>query len=303
MNRQDCERIFADYDIFLPYKAICPGMNYYEMFAASHNIRDLEIIEAVIARTKPEYLSDYQQAVRGEVYYRGNLFMASAELFRGYAKWLFEIFAEAEKSIDVTGYDTYHARVYGFLSEQMLMAWVNHLRPSICELAVGITSEKAETAETLAALADYIGKNDIDGAIGYYTSFLKERPDIRFGESDINGKFPLVELTLDILKSEQNLNLAGLFHTHPDLNEMLAFVRSAREHVALALSKKDVDAVAWLHKNHITWVMTERILEHDNPDKQTLPENIYQIAMLFHSISCDDECLFLLQYCKTLFQA
>lgn len=300
-NRQlltslDIDRLLSDADIILPYKTICPGMNYYEMFAASHNINDLKVIEDIIARTKPEYLSDYQQAIHGEVYYMGNLFITSRDLFFQYANWLFDIFTEAEKVIDVSGYDQYHSRVYGFLSEQMLMAWVNHHKLRICELEVAITSEKAETTETLATLSDYLAKEDVDGAIAFYTSFLKQRPDIRFRESDINASLPYLELALDIWKSETNLKLSGIRNYRNNLSELLSFVKDSCKYVALALSDNDAAAAAHLIENNVTWVMAERILEHEKPDKKTLITNINKLAMLFHSISCDLECLQLIQY-------
>ncbi|MGN0350673.1 MAG: DUF4422 domain-containing protein [Roseburia sp.] len=146
LTSDNCDDIFKDYDIILPYQTICPGMNYYEMYQASHNIEDVKTIESIIARLYPEYLLDYQNAIHGNLYYMGNLFMTSRELFCEYAEWLFTIFEEAEKVIDISGYDQYHARVYGFLSEQMLMAWVKHNHLRICELEVKITSEKIETS-------------------------------------------------------------------------------------------------------------------------------------------------------------
>lgn len=300
LTSSDIDLLLSDADIILPYRTICPGMNYYEMFAASHNINDLQVIEDIIARTKPEYLADYQQAIHSEVYYMGNLFITSRDLLCQYAKWLFDIFTEAEKVIDVSGYDSYHSRIYGFLSEQMLMAWVSHHKLRICELEVAITSEKAETTETLAMLSDYLAREDVDGAITYYTTLLKQRPDIRFREADISGSLPYLELAFDIWKSETNLDLSGIRNYRNNLPELLSFVKDSCEHVAAALSNHDKTAASWLIKHHVTWVMIERILEHEKPDKKTLIANINKIAMLFHAISCDLECLQLIQYALTL---
>lgn len=296
LTNNDCDQIFKDYDIILPYKAICPGMNYYEMFAASHNIHDLQTIEEIISRIKPEYLADYQQAIHGDVYYMGNLFVTSKELFCEYAQWLFDIFDEAEKIIDVSSYDQYHARVYGFLSEQMLMAWVNHHKLRVCELEVAITSEKAETTETLATLADYLSKEDVDGAISYYTSFLKQRPDIRFREADIHGNLPYLELALNIWKSESTQGIAGISNYRNDLTKLLACVRKTCECIDRALKENASTPLQWLVENQISWVMIERILEHDNKDRSILVARLNQIAMLLHDISCELECLQLIQY-------
>lgn len=300
LTEEDCEQIFNNYDIILPYKTICPGMNYYEMFAASHNIKDLETIESIIAQSKPEYLADYKQAIHSETYYMGNLFITSKKLFDEYIQWLFEIFEDAEKTIDVSSYDAYHARVYGFLSEQMLMAWVNHHHLRVCELEVAITSEKAETTEMLSTLADYLTTEDVSGAISYYTSFLKQRPDIRFQASDIYGNLPFIELALDIWGSESSFNLRSIANYHSDIHALIAFVRKSYDCIANGLSENNPSHLHWLIDRKVTWVMMERILEHINKEPSILIRNLNQLAMLFHALSHDLECLQLVQFALTL---
>lgn len=301
LSSPDCDRIFESYDMIVPYQTICPGMNYYEMFAASHNINDLKTIEAVIARKRPEYLGDYRQAIYSETYYTGNLFVTSREILCEYADWLFDIFAEAEKVIDTSGYDQYHRRVYGFLSEQMLMAWVRHHKLRVLELEVAVTSEKAETGELLSTLAGILEKEQVDDAIHYYLEYVKARPDVRFGESDINGSLPCLELALDIWKSESNLNLPeGIRRYRSDLSGLLAFVKDARMHTVNAAEDGDTDAAVWLTENRVTWVMIERILEKENADPKVLVTYLNRLAMLFHSVGSDKECLELLSYALKL---
>lgn len=300
LTSDECDKIFNNYDIILPYKAFCPGMNYYEMYARSHNIHDLKVIEDVIARTKPEYLYDYQQAIHSDTYYMGNLFITSRELFASYAQWLFEIFNEAEPLIDVSSYDLYHQRVYGFLSEQMLMAWINHHHLRVCELEVTITTDKAETTELISDVFEFLGNDDIDGAISYYTEYLKKRPDVRFEASDINGRLPILELTLDIFKSEHSNGISNIAAYRDAPEQCLAFVKSAKDAIHSSISDKDMVSLQWLIKEDVSWVMMERILENHTPDQAQLTNDLNRLAMLLAQIKCYAPCLQLLQYALKL---
>ena len=54
-----------------------------------------------------------------------NMFIMKKEILDGYCKWLFDILFELEKRIDVTKYDTFHARYLGRISELLLDVWIN----------------------------------------------------------------------------------------------------------------------------------------------------------------------------------
>lgn len=300
LTSSDCDEIFENYDIILPYQTICPGMNYYEMYQASHNIEDVKIIESVIARLYPEYLADYRDAIHGNLYYMGNLFVTSRELFFSYAEWLFTIFAEAEKFIDTSTYDSYHARVYGFLSEQMLMAWVKHQHLRICECEVAITSAKAEIRELMNTMQHYLQQNQIDQAVSFYLDTLKKRPDLRFEQSDIHGYLPDLELALDILGSENAQHIEGLCQSASDLPALLKKVQRTRQSIQDALSAKDASFLSGLAADSISWVMAERILEKCYPEREQLLTALNQLGMLFISCGMTLEGLQLLQYALTL---
>lgn len=39
---------------------------------------------------------------------------------------MFDILFELEKRVDITGWDTYESRIYGFVSELLLDVWLEH---------------------------------------------------------------------------------------------------------------------------------------------------------------------------------
>lgn len=129
MEKKDFSRIFEEYEAITSKTSICDN-SYYEDFSKSHNARDLDAVKNAIAVLYPEYLLDYEKAMAGKFSYWGNLFVASAQIFKNYCQWLFNILLKASEEIHPDNYDLYHRRVYGFLSEQLLMVYLRpkHMR-------------------------------------------------------------------------------------------------------------------------------------------------------------------------------
>ena len=96
-------------------------------------IRDREAAGEVIKERYPAYYPAFERLVHGTRTYFGNMFVTSKELYDSYCSWLFSIFAEVEKRICLeTGEDAYHKRVFGFISEFLLLVWVTVQGLSVC---------------------------------------------------------------------------------------------------------------------------------------------------------------------------
>lgn len=67
----------------------------------------------------------------------------------------FDILFDVEKQLDMTGYDEYNQRVYGFIAERLLRVWIvyNNYKPYEC--IVGLTESKAETKMQLNTQRNY----------------------------------------------------------------------------------------------------------------------------------------------------
>lgn len=187
MTEKDCERILKEYDLITTEKLTLHS-NYYEGFAVDHNLRDLQVTAQVVEEKYPEYKECFERLVHGNQVYFGNICVMPKKLYDKYCEWLFSILFEVQRRIDVTGYDGYRKRVFGFLSEFLQMVWirVNGLRPYECRIA--IIGEKFETGEVKRTLAGFFAKRDVQGAKAYFLECFEKRPDILMEASDITGE-------------------------------------------------------------------------------------------------------------------
>ena len=183
--------LLKDYDL-ITTKRVVLNNSYHYGFATNHNIHALDMTGEVIKELYPEYYDTVVQLVNGTETYFGNMIVTSKKWFDTYCEWLFHIFFEVQKRICLeNGEDDYHKRVFGFISEFLLLVWVrvNHLK--VYECKVGMLGEKAETREMKEQLASYFFSMDVFGAKTYFAEMLKKRPDVLMEASDITGELKL----------------------------------------------------------------------------------------------------------------
>ncbi len=190
LNEKAYESLLQHYDI-ITTKVLRLNCAYYDGYAANHHIKDLIETERVILEKYPEYYDTYQKIIHSNRTLFGNIMVTSKKLFDEYAAWLFDIFFEVQKRIDIDSYDDYHKRVFGFISEILLLVWItqNHLRFYECK--VGMLGEKKETIEMKQKLAGYFHNKDVAGAKEYFLKVLDKRPDVLMEASDIYGELKL----------------------------------------------------------------------------------------------------------------
>lgn len=163
LTGKEYEEILSEYDI-ITSKLLKLNFAYYDGYAANYNRRDLEAVEEVIRQDYPDYYETFEKLVHDKNTYFGNMMVCRKEIYDAYCEWLFGIFEKAEDKIDASGYDDYHKRVYGFISEFLLYVWTQVQGLSVYECKVGMTDEKRETAEIKERLAEYFAGRDIAGA-------------------------------------------------------------------------------------------------------------------------------------------
>lgn len=189
MTEEDYLEILKDHDAIVPRAMKCDKeKTYYEHYAQAHNRNDLDAVKNALNKLYPEYYSAFEQAMNGNIFYWGNLVVTKLSVLKSYAEWLFNIFAEAGESINVQDYDSYHRRVYGFLSEQMFYVYALTNDLKLKEVSVGISDEKAETKELVSALDDLLSSKRVEEAKSLLNKWLKDRPDIMFDNADLKHR-------------------------------------------------------------------------------------------------------------------
>lgn len=217
----ELEEILKKYDVIVTGRLIYPeGESIYEGYAKKHYARDLELTREAIKKYYPEYLLTYDTVMDGCCMYYANMMVTSRKLMNQYAEWLFTILFEVEKQIDMTGYDDYDRRVFGFLAERLVMVWVrqNQLKPY--EAPVGLMGVKSETKEVIAKSAKLLQ----DGQYKEVTAYLKEvntkRPDLFFKDSDTEGDLAAIYTFAEIMTAEERAGKRNLVSYSTDYKEL-----------------------------------------------------------------------------------
>lgn len=189
-TEKEYEDILSRYDIITTKQLELPN-SYRYGFGAHHNVNTLDEAGNIIKERYPEFYDTYVSLVNQNKTYFGNMMVAKKELYDEYCAWLFDIFFELQKRIDLTFADDYHKRVFGFISEFLLYVWVTAKGLSAYECRVAIIGEKKETNEITVQMQRFFQKRDAAGAKEYFMQYLKKRPDVIMEASDITGECKL----------------------------------------------------------------------------------------------------------------
>ena len=90
----------------------------------------------------PEYKEAFEKILKRKSLYAFNMFIMNKNKFNDYMEWLFNIFNELEKTIDISGYDEYNKRIYGFLSERLFNVWIEKQNLKVKEMLLLNIEEK-----------------------------------------------------------------------------------------------------------------------------------------------------------------
>lgn len=130
------------YDIIVPF-ARKLKMTVREQYCRnSGNEKDLDIVRNTLLKKYPDYVNDFDEVMEGKTVYFFNMLVTKKELYDNYCEWLFDILFDVEKQIDLSKYNLYQKRVFGFLGERLLNIWVRHNQLEIFEMGVVNTQEQ-----------------------------------------------------------------------------------------------------------------------------------------------------------------
>lgn len=138
----DAQNILDEYDIILPTPEVFHHISVkQQIIDTSVRENDLKELRNVILEIEPDYIKDYDMVMSGNKISCYNMFVMRKSLLDDYCAWLFNLFFQYEKKVDMTDYSDYEKRIYGFLSERLFNVWVKHNHINVKYLPVVQTEE------------------------------------------------------------------------------------------------------------------------------------------------------------------
>lgn len=132
----DYKKLLKKYDIIVPAKRHYYIETVRSQYEHAHYKDDLDKAEQIIIQKYPDYHEAFTRVMQRRSLYLYNMFVMPWLLFDQYCTWLFDILFALEPYVTTKNYDTYEARVFGFLGERLFNVWLENQRVKIAEIPV-----------------------------------------------------------------------------------------------------------------------------------------------------------------------
>ncbi|MCM1175004.1 MAG: DUF4422 domain-containing protein [Blautia sp.] len=256
-----------EYDI-ITSKKLKLNFSYFDGYAGDYNIFDLIATGEVIRQKYPAYYENFERLVHENGTYFANMVVAEKSLYDEYCAWLFSIFEEVEKRIDADGYDDYHKRVFGFISEFLLLVWVETKGLRVCECKIGMTTEKYETKRMKERLADFFRQKDTAGAKAFLLESLEKRPDVLMEASDITGELKIAMQAVAVCELEKRLLGESVLDRMQEFDELIRYFTGLNEAVnACRLNSLQKENTRFLKKERVSDIAIEASVQMFCPEE------------------------------------
>ncbi len=227
--------LLSEYDC-ITTKELALNYTYYEGFGENHKPYYLDELRKMFAEKCPADLPLYDKLINDSHTYFGNMMIAPKGLYDAYCSWLFDLLFTLDERITIDEPDSYHRRIYGFISEFLWYFYVKKEGLSAYETMVGMTNEKVETKELKAKLASYFAAGDYTAAKQCFLAERQKRPDLLMEASDITGELHLCMEVIAICEYEAAVGFEPSLMKLRDFPELMSYCRKLN---ALVLSEKN----------------------------------------------------------------
>lgn len=126
LGKEEISTYLKNADCILPQKRNYYIESIYTHYKNAHYIKDLDEALRILIAKNPEYQTACNKVMKGKTLHLFNMFIMRSELCQQYCEWLFPILFELEKNLDISTYNTYQKRVFGFISERLFNIWLVH---------------------------------------------------------------------------------------------------------------------------------------------------------------------------------
>ena len=128
LDKEEWEKILFSYPVVVADKR-----NYYietnrSHYNHAHPAIGLDETERIIQEKYPEFRTAFTMVMNRTWAHMFNMFVMRRDLFDAYCQWMFDVLFELEKRLDVSSFDSYNQRVFGFVGERLLDVWLEKNR-------------------------------------------------------------------------------------------------------------------------------------------------------------------------------
>ena len=125
IDESNLDNYLKDYDWIVPTRELEAGMTLWDHYSKYHFEKDLILTEKVINNKYPEYKEAFKQVLhRQNKMSPFNMFYTSKEQMDSYCEWIFSVLSDIESVTDISNYDKFKRRIYGFLAEELFNVWL-----------------------------------------------------------------------------------------------------------------------------------------------------------------------------------
>lgn len=153
----DYEKLLGECDVILPQRMIFEDTETVESnYADCHHKKDLQTLRQVISEMHPDYLNAFDTVMERHHLHCYNMFVMKKEIFNRYCQWIFSVLFEVEKRVDISEYDPYQARIFGFLAERLMDVWLSHQNLRTKEVPIAFLRDKLSVGRQIQAFFNRI---------------------------------------------------------------------------------------------------------------------------------------------------
>ncbi|AXQ78533.1 DUF4422 domain-containing protein [Streptococcus chenjunshii] len=125
LSQADIEKLLKEADVLVPKKRKYYIETLYSHYAHTHDAKHLELTREILAALYPDYLKTFDSVMKQRSGYMFNMFIMKKDLADAYCEWLFTLLDELYKRLDLTGYSSFDARLFGRVSERLFNVWLS----------------------------------------------------------------------------------------------------------------------------------------------------------------------------------
>lgn len=124
LTQAQIEQTLSDYDLIVGNSSKTSSSTLATHYAANHYAQDWDICRSTLGELYPDYLDAFDLMANANLMNLGNMMICHKDLFDSYCAWLFPLLEEIERRTDISSYNTFQARLYGYLAERLMKVWI-----------------------------------------------------------------------------------------------------------------------------------------------------------------------------------